>query len=96
MIVGYDDGCHYHAYVTNPKRAQGTAEAKILTQHDVVIDNCHLRGHTDSRYKSKFNPKKHKQATNFNTQVAEQPLAGFRDLSTLVVIWVWKVIGYLF
>ena len=44
MIVGYDDGCHYHAYVTNPKRALATAEAKILTQHDVVIDDCHLRG----------------------------------------------------
>ena len=77
MIVGYDDGCHYHAYVTNSKRAQATPEAKIIAQQDVVIDTCHLRGHTDPRCKSKFNSKKHKQAKNFNTQVAEQTFSWF-------------------
>ena len=77
MIVGYDDGCHYHAYVTNSKRAQATPEAKIIAQQDVVIDTCHLRGHTDPRCKAKFNSKKHKQAKNFNTQVAEQTFSWF-------------------
>ena len=77
MIVGYDDGCHYHAYVTNSKRAQATPEAKIIAQQDVAIDTCHLRGHTDPRCKSKFNSKKHKQAKNFNTQVAEQTFSWF-------------------
>ena len=41
-IVGYDDGCHYHAYMTNPLRAQASAGAKLLAQQDLVIDNCHL------------------------------------------------------
>ena len=42
-IVGSDDGFHYQAYMTNPLRAQASAEAKLLAQQDVVIDNCHLR-----------------------------------------------------
>ena len=71
-IVGYDDGCHYHAYMTNPLRAQASVEAKLLAQQDVVIDNCHLRGHTDIRCKKKFNAKLQRQAKKFNTEVAQQ------------------------
>ena len=72
MIVGYDDGCHYHAYVTNTARANALPEAAIIAKQAVIIDNCHLRGHTDPRCKLKFDPKKHPLAKEFNTQVAEQ------------------------
>ena len=76
-IVGYDDGCHYHAYVTNKARATASPEAAIIAQQDVVIDNMHLTGHTDERCKSKFNPKLHPKAKLFNTQVAEQTFSWF-------------------
>ena len=76
-IVGYDDGCHYHAYVTNPLRAQASDEAKIVAHQDVIIDNCHLRGHTDPRCHAKFDPMKHPIAKDFNTQVAEQTFSWF-------------------
>ena len=55
-IVGYDDGCHYHSYVTNKARASASPEAAIIAQQDVVIDNMRLTGHTDARYKSEINP----------------------------------------
>ena len=58
-------------------RAQASAEAKLLAQQDVVIDNCHLRGHTDIRRKKKFNAKLHRQAKKFNSQVAEQTFSWF-------------------
>ena len=76
-IVGYDDGCHYHAYATNPSRAKATPSATIVALQDVVIDNMHLKGHTDERCKSKFNPKLHPKAKNFNTQIAEQTFSWF-------------------
>ena len=76
-IVGYDDGCHYHSYVTNPARAQATREAEIIAKQVVIIDNTHLRGHTDPRCSAKFDPKKHPEAKNFNTQVAEQTFSWF-------------------
>ena len=76
-IVGYDDGCHYHAYVTNSARAQASPEATIIAKQVVIIDNCHLRGHTDPRCKKMFNPKKHPLAKDFNTQVAEQTFSWF-------------------
>ena len=77
MIVGYDDGCHYHAYVTNTARANASPEAAIIAKQVVIIDNCHLRGHTDPRCKLKFDPKKHPLAKEFNTQVAEQTFSWF-------------------
>ena len=76
-IVGYDDGCHYHAYVSNTERAQASPEAGIIAKQVVIIDNCHLRGHTDARCKEKFDPKKHPLAKSFNTQVAEQTFSWF-------------------
>ena len=76
-IVGYDDGCHYHSYVTNPIRAQASVEAEIIAKQDVIIDNFHLRGHIDPRCKEKFNPKKHPLAKHFNTEVAEQTFSWF-------------------
>lgn len=76
-IVGYDDGCHYHAYVSNQERAQVSPEAGIIAKQVVIIDNCHLRGHTDARCKEMFDPKKHPQAKDFNTQVAEQTFTWF-------------------
>ena len=63
--------------MTNPLRAQASAEANLLAQQDVVIDDCHLRGHTDKRCKKKFNVKLHRQAKNYNTQVAEQTFSWF-------------------
>ena len=75
-IVGYDDGCHYHAYVTHQSRAKATPSAAIVALQD-VIDNMHLKGHTDERCKSKFNPKLHPKAKSFNTQVAEQTFSWF-------------------
>ena len=76
-ITGYDDGCHWWAYVTNTLRAQVSKAAKILAQQDVIIDNCHLRGHKDPRCKEKFNPKKHPIAKHLNTQGAEQTFSWF-------------------
>ena len=76
-IVGYDDGCHYHAYVTHQSRAKATPSAAIVALQDVVIDNMNLKGHTDERCKSKFNPKLHPKAKSFNTQVAEQTFNWF-------------------
>ena len=35
------------------------------------------KGHTDERCKSKFNPKLHPKAKNFNTQIAEQTFSWF-------------------
>ena len=76
-IVGYDDGCHYHAYVSNQEGAQASPEAGIIAKQVVIIDNCHLRGHTDERCKEMFDPKKQLQAKDFNTQVAEQTFSWF-------------------
>ena len=63
--------------MTNSLQAQATKEAQILAQQDVVINNLHLRGHTDARCKAKFDPKKHPLAKSFNTQVAEQTFSWF-------------------
>ena len=99
-IVGYDDGCHYHAYVTNPKRAEASREAGIISRQTVIIDNCHLRGHSDPRCKDKFDPKKHPLAKEFNTQVAEQTFSWFHRFKhigrymSLVSYWVF-IIGLL-
>ena len=76
-IVGYDDGCHYKAFASNNARAQATPEAAILATQDVIIDNMHLKGHSDERCKKKFNPKLHPKAKHFNTQVAEQTFSWF-------------------
>ena len=76
-IVGYDDGCHYHAYVTNPSRANATASAAIVAQQDIDIDNMHLKGHTDKSCRINFSPKRHPVAKEFNTQVAEQTFSWF-------------------
>ena len=76
-IVGNDDGCHYYAYITKPARAQAAIEPEIISKQEVIIDNCHLRGHTDARCRAKFDPKKNKEAKHFNTQVAEQTFSWF-------------------
>jgi len=76
-IVGYDDGCHYHAFVSNPDRALASPEASIIAKQDVIIDNFHLCGHIDPRCKEKFDPKKHPVAKFFNTEVAEQTFSWF-------------------
>ena len=75
--MGYDDGCHYHAYVTNPKRVTVPPEASIIAKQTVIIDNFHLKGHSDKRCKDKFDPKKHPLAKDFNTTVAEQTFSWF-------------------
>ena len=99
-IVGYDDGCHYHAFVTHPKRAGASPEAGIIARQTVIIDNCHLRGHSDPRCKEKFDPKKHPLAKDFNTQVAEQTFSWFHRFKhigrymALVSYWVF-IIGNL-
>ena len=76
-IVGNDDGCHYHACITEPARAQASIGPEIISKQEVIIDNCHLRGHTDARCRAKFDPKKNKEAKHFNTQVAEQTFSWF-------------------
>ena len=77
VIVGYDDSCHYHAYMTNPIRANATPEAKLLAKQTVNTDNCPLMGHTDARYRERFNPKKYPPAKDLNTQVEEQTFSWF-------------------
>ena len=57
--------------------AQASPEAAIISKQVVIIDNCHLRGHTDPRCNKMFNPKKHPLAKDFNTQVAEQTFSWF-------------------
>ena len=76
-VTGYDDGCHWWAYVSNPSRSHVSKAAKILSEQDVIIDNAHLRGHKDPRCKEKFNPKKHPIAKHLNTQCAEQTFSWF-------------------
>ena len=76
-ITGYDDGCHWWSFVTNPKRSQVSKAAQILAQQDVIIDNMHLRGHKDPSCKELFNPKNHPIAKFLNTQVAEQTFSWF-------------------
>ena len=97
FIVGYDDCCHYHAYVTNAKRASASPEAAIIATQTVIIDNFHLKGHTDPRCKKLFNPMTHPIATTFNTQVAEQTFHWFsrykhigRHMS-LISYWVFII-----
>ena len=96
-IVGYDDGCHYHAFISNPDRALASVEASIVAKQDVIIDNCHLRGHTDTRCKEKFNPQKHPLAKHFNTQVAEQTFSWFSKFKhigrymSLTSYWVFLI-----
>ena len=75
--VRYDDGYHYHAYATHQSRAKAAPSAAIVALQDVVIDNMHLKGHTDERCKSKFNPKLHPKAKSCNTQGAEQTFSWF-------------------
>ena len=77
-IVGYDDGCLYHTFVSNPDRALASPEAIIIANQDIIIDNCHLRGHIDPRCKENFDPKKHPLAKFFNMVVAEQTFSWFR------------------
>ena len=50
---------------------------QIVAEQDVIIDRCHLRGHTDPRFHEKFNPDKHPIAKFFNTEVAEQTFSWF-------------------
>lgn len=89
--MGYDDGCHYHAYTTNPITANATPEAKVLVKQTIIIDSCHLKGHTDAKCRERFNPKKDPLAKDLNTQVASKPLVGLLSLSA----WDWKATGYL-
>ena len=96
-IVGYDDGCHNHAYVTNLKRTSASPEATIIASQTVIIDNFHLKGHTDPRCKKLFNPKNHPLACTFNTQIAEQTFAWFAKYKhigrhmSLVSYWVFII-----
>ena len=60
------------AFVSNPIRAQASAEVYIIAKQDVIIDNCHLRGHVDPRCKEKFDPKKQPLDKYFYTEVTEQ------------------------
>ena len=72
--------------MTNPLRAQATKEAQVLAETDVVIDNLHLRGHTDARCKAKFDPKKHPLAKQFNTQLAAQTSSWFAKFKHIMPI----------
>ena len=76
-VTGYDDGCHWSAFVKNPIRANSTKASLILSKQDVVIDRLHIKGHKDPRCQKLFDSKKNKVTKNVNTQVAEQTFSWF-------------------
>ena len=86
--------------MTNLKRASASPEATIIASQTVIIDNFHLKGHSDARCKKLFNPRNHPLAKTFNTQVAEQTFhwfAKFKHIGrhmSLVSYWVF-IIGLL-
>ena len=55
----YDDGCHLRKFARNPVRSQVSAESKLISQLEIVVDKMHMRSHTDSWCKQNCDPLKH-------------------------------------
>jgi len=83
-IIGYDDGCHFGRFITNPIRMAFNALTRALGAIRVVIDRFHFRNHTDADCRAHYNPYDRPELKGVNTQICEESFSWLRGYSHIV------------